>query len=69
MMRCRANTVGQCNDNVESFFEKLHCERFRKDETGPWFMLSNGMSDAHCGEKMVISWQNLAELVMKWKQF
>lgn len=34
-----------CNDNAETFFERLHCERFRKDEIGPWYMFSNGMTE------------------------
>lgn len=53
MMRCKADTVGPCNENAESYFEQLHCERFRKDETGPWAMFSSGITSGHCGEQMV----------------
>lgn len=53
MLRCKAGTTGPCNDNAEHFLEVLHCERFHKDASGPWFMLSDGMTDAKCGEKTV----------------
>lgn len=53
MLRCRANTVGPCNENAESFYERLHCEKFRNGEVGPWFILSNAMASGHCGEAKV----------------
>lgn len=54
MMRCKEGTTGPCVDNPEHFYEILHCERFHKDETGPWFMLSDGMDNiSKCGEEKV----------------
>lgn len=53
MMRCAADTTGTCNDNVEHFYDTLNCDRFKMDETGPWFMLSKALSGSHCGEKEV----------------
>lgn len=54
MMRCKADSTDTCNDNAEHFYEILHCERFHKDESGPWYMLSDGMdTGSKCGEKVV----------------
>lgn len=53
MYRCAADSTGQCNDNAETFVEDMHCERFKSDKTGPWTMISDGMSGSHCGEKKV----------------
>lgn len=54
MWRCGAQTTGTCNDNAEHFFEVLPCERFHRDATGPWAMLSDGMSyHSKCGANAV----------------
>ncbi|XP_031627241.1 uncharacterized protein LOC116343360 [Contarinia nasturtii] len=50
MMRCKASGSEPCDENPEHFYEILHCERFHKDESGPWFMISDGMQAAKCGE-------------------
>lgn len=53
MLRCKEGT-GRCMDNAEHFYEILHCERFHKDEAGPWAWLSDGMNnDSKCGELTV----------------
>lgn len=54
MMRCKDGAPSPCADNAEHFYEILHCERFHKDEAGPWFMLSDGMDkSSKCGEQIV----------------
>lgn len=53
MLRCAADSTGPCMENAEHFYEILHCKRFHEDETGPWHMISDGMSGAKCGEEMV----------------
>lgn len=53
MLRCKGDSSGRCMENAEHFYEVLHCERFHKDESGPWFMLSDGMSGSKCGEQIV----------------
>lgn len=55
MMRCKEETTtGPCSDNAEHFYEILHCQRFKKDDTGPWFMVSDGMQKtSKCGEEIV----------------
>lgn len=54
MWRCGAQTTGTCNENVEHFFEVLPCERYHRDVTGPWAMISDGMSlHSKCGANAV----------------
>lgn len=53
MYRCATDATDQCNDNLEVFFEHLHCERFNTDANGPWFMVSNAMAGSKCGEAAV----------------
>lgn len=56
MMRCKEGTTGRCMENPEHFYEILPCERFHKDQTGPWMMLSKAMYGASkCGEQIVNS--------------
>lgn len=50
MYRCPTSSSHRCDENVEFFREVLHCERFSTDATGPWFMLSDGMTESKCGE-------------------
>lgn len=50
MWRCGRETTGLCTENAEHFYEVLHCERFHKDMSGPWAMISDGMSiHSKCG--------------------
>lgn len=54
MWRCGPQTTGPCNENAEQFYEVLHCERFHRDNTGPWAMLSDGMKlTSKCGAEAV----------------
>lgn len=51
MYRCATGSTGRCDDNREYFAENLSCDRFKEDHTGPWYMISDGMSGSHCGEE------------------
>lgn len=54
LWRCTAQSTGECNENIEHFFEVLPCERYHRDLNGPWAMLSSGMSyHAKCGANAV----------------
>lgn len=54
MFRCKDGTTGRCMENLEDFYVVLHCERFHRDKTGPWSMLSDAMySASKCGEQIV----------------
>lgn len=50
MFRCPTGSTGECNDNAETFVEHMHCERFKNDMNGPWYMVSKAMSGSKCGE-------------------
>ncbi|XP_055597592.1 uncharacterized protein LOC129747407 [Uranotaenia lowii] len=48
--QCPLGTVGICSDNPQEFIEPMHCDRFHSDESGPWFMMANAMSNGdRCG--------------------
>lgn len=55
MYRCPTGSTYRCMDNPEKFYEEMHCERFQNDNTGPWSMIADGMTDSHCGQKAVRS--------------
>lgn len=53
MLRCGPEVTGNCMENADHYYEVLHCKRFHNDESGPWFMISDGMSGSKCGEEAV----------------
>lgn len=54
MFQCPTGSSGICSDKPQMFHEHVHCDRFHNDKTGPWSMISDGMSGSHCGELEVI---------------
>ncbi|CAD7079557.1 unnamed protein product [Hermetia illucens] len=46
----QTTTTGQCNSNGKTFIESLHCDQFKRDNSGIWYMISSAMSGSHCGE-------------------
>ena len=51
--QCPNDSTGTCNDNPQEYHEKLHCERFHGDDSGPWYMISSAMRGSKCGEELV----------------
>lgn len=49
---CPPETEGTCDQNVKTYIEQLHCDRFKEDSSGPWYMISTAMSGSKCGEKL-----------------
>lgn len=51
--QCRTNSLGPCAENKRIKIEELQCDRLHGDKTGPWAMLSDGMTGSKCGELTV----------------
>jgi hypothetical protein len=40
---CPPGATGTCNENRKEFVEKLDCERFLSDSSGPWYAFAPAM--------------------------
>lgn len=51
--QCPTNTLGACGENKRIRIEELNCDRLHGDKSGPWAMISDGMTGSKCGELAV----------------
>uniref|UniRef100_A0A182JGG7 Antennae-specific protein n=1 Tax=Anopheles atroparvus TaxID=41427 RepID=A0A182JGG7_ANOAO len=41
-----------CLDNPKEYIEPMHCDRFHSDDSGPWFMIADAMTNGdRCGRE------------------
>lgn len=38
--KCAVGATGTCSENPKTVIEKLDCQRFHNDQTGPWYMFA-----------------------------
>lgn len=51
IFKCPKGTTGTCKENPKEFIEKIDCERFLNDQSGPWYMFAPAMDTKNiCAE-------------------